>query len=121
MGNTGKPTGKRYCGLHLEWDYKNRTCDMSMPGYVIRALLRFVHNAQRPEHSPHRWTEPNYGAKIQYAPEDDQSHPLDAKDITFIQQVLGTFLYYARAVDNTMLVAINDLGTQQSKGTYKTM
>jgi hypothetical protein len=114
--------GTRYCGLTLEWDYINRTCDVSMPGYIERALRRFNHiAATRPQHSPHRWTEPVYGAKIQYAQNDDLSAPLDAKSTTFIQQVLGTFLYYARAVDNTMLVAINDLGTQQSKGTYNTM
>jgi hypothetical protein len=114
--------GTRYCGLHLEWDYVNRTCDVSMPGYVERALRRFMHIAEhRPQHAPHRWTEPIYGQRIQYANDDDESPPLDAKSITFVQQVLGTFLYYARAVDNTMLVAINDLGTQQSKGTYNTM
>ena len=51
----------------------------------------------------------------------DHSPPLDAKDTTFVQQVCGTFLYYARAVDNTMLVAINELGTQQSEATFKTL
>jgi hypothetical protein len=24
--------GSAYCGLTLEWDYKNRTVDLSMPG-----------------------------------------------------------------------------------------
>jgi hypothetical protein len=30
--------GSRYCGLSLEWDYLARTCDVSMPGYIARAL-----------------------------------------------------------------------------------
>jgi hypothetical protein len=34
---------------------------------------------------------------------------------------LGTFLYYARAVDSTMLVAIGEIATQQSKATQATM
>jgi hypothetical protein len=38
-----------------------------------------------------------------------------------IQQVCGKFLYYARAVDTTMLHALNDLATQTTKGTEKTM
>jgi hypothetical protein len=32
---------KRCCGLSLDWDYTARTCKVSMPGYVIRALKRF--------------------------------------------------------------------------------
>jgi hypothetical protein len=47
-------TGARYCGLTLDWDYKARTCDVSMPGYVERALQRFQHpTPTSPEVSPH--------------------------------------------------------------------
>ncbi len=27
-------TGHLYCGIQLDWDYKKRTVDISMPGYV---------------------------------------------------------------------------------------
>jgi hypothetical protein len=30
--------GSAYCGLTLEWDYTNRTVDLSMPGYIKAAL-----------------------------------------------------------------------------------
>jgi hypothetical protein len=30
--------GTAYCGLKLDWDYKNRTVDLSMPGYIKAAL-----------------------------------------------------------------------------------
>jgi hypothetical protein len=30
--------GTAYCGLTLDWDYKNRTVDLSMPGYIKAAL-----------------------------------------------------------------------------------
>jgi hypothetical protein len=46
---------------------------------------------------------------------------LDAKDKTRVQEVLGTLLYYARAVDCTMLAAIGSIATQQSKATELTM
>ncbi len=35
--------------------------------------------------------------------------------------MFGTFLYYARAVDSTMLVAIGEIATQQAKGTQTTL
>jgi hypothetical protein len=30
--------GTRYCSLTLKWYYDKRTCDISMPGYIERAL-----------------------------------------------------------------------------------
>jgi hypothetical protein len=51
----------------------------------------------------------------------DNSPALDAKDTKHIQEVLGTLLYYARAVDSTMLTAISKLATQQTAGTQQTM
>ena len=35
--------GNLFCGIHLKWDYENRTCDISIPGYVKKALQRFNH------------------------------------------------------------------------------
>ncbi|KAI2503216.1 Reverse transcriptase (RNA-dependent DNA polymerase) [Fragilaria crotonensis] len=115
-------TGTRYCGLTLTWDYVRRTCDLSMPGYIARALQRFQHVAPpKPEHSPHPWQRPTYGAKTQFAPEPDTAVALDATDKTRILEVLGTLLYYARAVDSTLLTAIGELATEQAGGTKTTM
>jgi hypothetical protein len=36
-------TGSKYCGLSLAWEYTLRHVDVSMPGYVERALHRFQH------------------------------------------------------------------------------
>ena len=30
--------GEQYCALHLKWDYTKRTVQLSMPGYITRAL-----------------------------------------------------------------------------------
>lgn len=60
-------TGSRYCGLHLDWNYAQGYVDISMPGYIERALLRFEHpRCKRPEHAPHRWNAPVYGARQQF-------------------------------------------------------
>jgi hypothetical protein len=40
-----------YSGMTLKWDYKSRTCDISMPGYVSNVLSKFQHDA--PKHPQH--------------------------------------------------------------------
>ena len=72
--------GINYCGLMFKWNYKEGYVDVSMPGYVHRALARFNHTKPtRIQHSPHRWNERIYGRKVQFAAEDDKSSKLDAK------------------------------------------
>ena len=36
-------------------------------------------------------------------------------------EIVGTFLYYARAIDNTMLVALTDVSAAQTKATEHTL
>ena len=76
-----------------------------MPGYVTRALQRFIgwvriRPKSHPEHSPHAWNAPIYGSRQQYET-TVVSELLNLEDKTRVQEVLGTLLYYARAVDNT--------------------
>ena len=42
-------------------------------------------------------------------------------DEKYICGVVGSFLYYARAVDLTILTALSDIASEQSKPTEKTM
>jgi hypothetical protein len=51
----------------------------------------------------------------------DETNPINKQETKLLQQVCGKFLYYARAVDTTMLHPLNDLATQTTKGTEKTM
>ena len=56
-------TGSLYCGLILGWHYAKGYVDISMPGYIIRALQKFGHpKPKRPQHAPHKWIEPFYGS-----------------------------------------------------------
>jgi hypothetical protein len=44
-----------YPGMTLKWDHKNRTCDISIPGYVSNVLSKFQHDAPKhPQHTPSR-------------------------------------------------------------------
>jgi hypothetical protein len=45
---------------------------------------------------------------------------LDSTDILRIQQVVGTLLYYTRAIDVTLRVVLNSLGAEESKGSENT-
>ena len=92
-----------------------------MPEYVAKALHKFGHICSTLQtDAPYEWTEPAYDAKVQYAPEEDIATLLDAKGKTPVQQIIGTFLYYARIMDHTQLAALNSLGEQQGKPTEKT-
>jgi hypothetical protein len=109
-----------YSGMSLKWDYKNRTCDISMPGYVSNVLSKFQHDSPKhPQHTPSRYVTPVYGAKTQYVTKDD-TPPLTAKQCLTIQKVTGSVLYYTRAVDPTVLMPLNDIATEQTKATGKT-
>jgi hypothetical protein len=100
-------TGGRYCGVTLEWDYENRTCDTSMPGYIAHALQRFLHlPPTKPQHSLHAWQKPSYGDKVQYAPDHDTSPALDSKETKLVQEILA---------------AIGTIATQQASATKDTM
>jgi hypothetical protein len=51
--------GSAYCGLKLDWDYKNKYVDLSMPGLHQGSLAKFQHpTSTRPENAPHTYMEP---------------------------------------------------------------
>jgi hypothetical protein len=105
--------------MTLKWDYKNTTCDISMPGYVSNILSKLQYDAPKhPQHTPSRYITPVYGANTQYATKDE-TPPLLAQQCLTIQKVAGSVLYYARAVDLTILMPLNYIATEQTKATEK--
>ena len=114
--------GTRYLGMTIDWDYKKREVHLSMPGYVEKALARFGHlQPKYPQHQPHKHTIPTYGATIQYAKAEDTTNLLSKDKKKYIQQVIGTFLYYGEAVDSTMLTTLSSIASMQSAPTAQTM
>jgi hypothetical protein len=84
--------GTVYSGITLKWDYDKRTCDISMPGYVNNVLNKFQHeNPKTPQHTPSKYITPVYGAKMQYATQDE-TPLLSAKQCTTIQNITGSVL-----------------------------
>ena len=93
-----------------------------MHEYIPKDLTRLNHPAtKKPQYAPHRWTAPAYGQRLQMAPDPDYSELIDQKRIKFIQTVVGLFLYYARALDPTMLCALNEISCIQARSSKDTM
>ncbi len=93
-----------------------------MPNYIQKNLKRLCHpTPSTPQYSPHEHLPVIFGGKgtRQYATAPDLSPPLPSP--TYIQQVVGSLLYYARALDNIILPALNDISTQQSKPTENSL
>jgi hypothetical protein len=92
-----------------------------MPGYTKAALHKYQHAAPAlPEHAPRTWNPPIYGAKTQFVRDETISPALSDKDVNKLQQLMGTLLYYAWAVDPTLIMPINVLASEQSKATEVT-
>jgi hypothetical protein len=71
-------------------------------------------------HQPHPHIKPTYGTTAQYTKDVDTTPLLDKEGKKYIQEVICTFLYYARCVDSTMLMALESLATQQASPTTNT-
>ena len=90
---------------------------MSIPGYVKKAMQRFQRLGLKGADSPIIYVPPNYSKHQQEAPLDEPSTPLTPAEIKELQEIVGVFLFYARAVDPTMLTAINKIASRQAKPT----
>ena len=114
-------SGQNYCGLTIKWNYDKGFVDISMPGYVTKALDKFQHNAKTLQYSPHKYVQPNFGEQIQFPKPPDTTLKTSAKETKYVQAVAGTFLYYSHALDPTLSVALNEIATAQAKPTKHTI
>ena len=82
-----------------------------MYDYIANLRVKLNHSDPRkPQHTPYKHAPTIYGSKIQYAAEADDSAPPDKAGILRVQSSVGSLLFYGRAVDNKMLVALSELG-----------
>ena len=92
-----------------------------MPQYVVRTLEKLQHpHPSKAQHAPHQWIVKKYGSDAQEIPPEGTPPPLPPEGKTHVQRVAGSFLFYGRAVDNTILTEItmsqaNPTTTQQQK------
>ena len=92
-----------------------------MPNYVAKQLERYNHEApSSPQYAPHLWPSKLYSKHSQLV-SNDTSDLLDKKNTKLVQSISGAFLYYGRAVDPTILPALTDIASAQSKPTQHTL
>ena len=114
-------TGSKFAGIDLTWNYVQRTCRLCMKDYITTLRIKYKHSSPaKAQHSPHAHREIVYGAKEQLLPDADTSPPLDEAGIKRIQGIVGSLLYYARAVDNKLLTTLSTISSQQAKATERT-
>ena len=59
--------------------------------------------------------------KIQYATIKHAFKKLTKEELTFVQEVIGAFLYYARGIDTTMLPAVGTIATHTITAPFTTL
>ena len=110
-----------YCGISLKWDYKRQTLDFSMSGYIKKQLAKYQKLAPKKlQHCPYKPQEKKYGKAAQEPIPRDTSPLLNTSKVKRVQRVVGSILYYARAVDLSMLMALSSIASDQAKATCKT-
>ena len=111
---------KQYIDIDLKWDYDKQELICSMIGCVKQALKELEHfPSNRHQSAPSHALGKQYGEKVQYV-QDDETAPLTEIQICYLQRVIRKFLWYAQAIDNTMLHDLNDIGSCSTKGTTAT-
>ena len=114
-------TGGLYCGIGLNWNYDQGFVDTNMKKYTLKNLRKYDHEKPRkPQDCPYLPYPKKYGAAAQEVTPEDTSPPLDQEGKKFVQKVVGSFLYLARAVDSTILMALNAIANEQANPTEMT-
>jgi hypothetical protein len=93
-----------------------------MAKYVMKQLVKYGHVAPtKPQHCPYLPNAIQYGKDNQAPTPSNDSALLDKAGKKRIQQNIRSFLFYAQAVDSTIVMALSDLSSQQSAPTKNTM
>jgi hypothetical protein len=111
-----------YCRMTSKWNYKKHHVDLAMPAYVMKQLTKYSHFA--PLKLQHCLYSPNpikYSKDNQLPSPLDESLCLDKAQKKCIQRIVGSFLYYAQAVDPTIFMALLEIALQQAAPTENTM
>ena len=104
--------GKLYYGIHLKWNYREGYVDIFMPNYTKKNW---------PNYCPY---EPNpimHGKHLDSIVHEIESPFLDKLKTNYLQQVLGSFLYYARIINMTILHALSAIAPEQAKPRERTL
>ncbi len=83
-------------------DRQARHVTLTMPGYIDKLLRRVKPEGTKGGSTPTIYTPPNYASAGAQRATMDTSPPVPEAEKRYLQRVIGTLLYYSRAVDHTI-------------------
>ena len=87
-----------------------------MPEYIAKALTKFQHPLpSHPQHLPCKHNPIKYG--IQVPLPKDITPLLSVAQCKYLQEIVGTLLYYFCAVDPILACALSSIVAKQTNGT----
>jgi hypothetical protein len=93
-----------------------------MPGYIKKKLQEYGHIIPRKfQGCPYSPEPKKFGTETQASFPQDNMPKLDEKGIKRVQKNVGSILYYAQAVDMTVLMVLSTIVVDQTKATEITM
>jgi hypothetical protein len=113
--------GTKYLGRDVTIDREKRHVTLTMAGYIRKLLQRVRPHGIKGASTPAQYTAPNYAHPGAQKATMDDSPLASESDKKTLQSVVGTLLYYARAVDPSICTAVHQLGSVQSKPTENDM
>jgi hypothetical protein len=93
-----------------------------MPGYIKKKLQEYGHVVPNKLQScPYALKPKQFGATTQAPAPPDNTPKLNDAGIKWVQKFVGSILYYARAVNMTVLMALSSIAMEQTKATDWTL
>ena len=84
-------------------------------------VAKYEHTMLRVQYCPYSPEHNKYGTEAQSPLPHDNSRKITNKEIKQVQKIVGGILYYARAVDMTVLIALSSIAIEQMNGTERTL
>ena len=93
-----------------------------MPNYVHKTLVEYRHEmSKRAQYCPYAPPTERYGKDSNLTIPEEIWPPVTEDEKKYVQRVVGSFLYYARAIDLTILHALSAIASEQAEPTKQTL
>ena len=107
-------TGSKFLGFTIHFDDARTQVVLSLPGYIAKVLQRFGVPTVK-AYSPAIYVRPDFHQPDLVMP--NTAPALTPPERTRLQEIVGVLLYYARAVDCSILPALSALASEQATPT----
>ena len=93
-----------------------------MPNYIKKKLQEYIHVfPNRPQYCPYLPKPKRFGSEAQAPLPPNTLPPLDAEGIKRAQQIVGSILYYAWAVNMMVVIALSSITVKQTMAKTRPM